>query len=73
MLFSIQTGDAWILDPAGQLAARLAYDGDPLEFYIGETETKYMRLAGKDAIASKTTPSSTKTTKRSASSQSEAI
>jgi hypothetical protein len=41
VLFSTQTGDAWILDPADQLAARLAYDGDPLALYIEETETNY--------------------------------
>ena len=41
VLFSTHTGDAWILDPADQLAARLAYDGDPLAFYIEGTETNY--------------------------------
>jgi hypothetical protein len=41
VLFSTQTGDAWILDPADQLAARLAYDGDPLELYVEETDTNY--------------------------------
>ena len=41
VLFSTQTGDAWILDPADQRAARLAYDGDPLELYIEETDTNY--------------------------------
>jgi len=41
VLFSTQTGDAWILDPADQLAARLAYDGDPLPIYIEETNTNY--------------------------------
>lgn len=41
VLFSTQTGDAWILDPADQLAARLAYDGDPLELYLEETGAKY--------------------------------
>ena len=29
VLFSTETGDAWLLDPADQLAARLARDGDP--------------------------------------------
>ena len=37
VLFSTKTGDAWILDPADQLAARLAYDGDPVPVYIEET------------------------------------
>ncbi len=41
VLFSTQTGDAWILDPADQLAARLAYDGDPLPIHIEETNTNY--------------------------------
>lgn len=41
VLFSTQTGDAWILDPADQLAARLAYDGDPLALYIEEADTKF--------------------------------
>ncbi len=29
VLFSTETGDAWLLDPSDQLAARLASDGDP--------------------------------------------
>ena len=29
VLFSTQSGDAWVLDPSDQLAARLARDGDP--------------------------------------------
>src|SRR5271169_3799711 len=29
VLFSTETGDAWLLDPSDQLAARLARDGDP--------------------------------------------
>ena len=41
VLFSTKTGDAWILDPADQLAARLAYDGDPLPVYVEETNTNY--------------------------------
>ena len=41
VLFSSETGDAWILDPADQLAARLAYAGDPLPVYIEETNTNY--------------------------------
>ncbi len=41
VLFSTQTGDAWILDPTDELAARLAYDGDPLELYVEETGTNY--------------------------------
>ena len=41
LLFSTDTGDAWILDPADQLAARLARDGDPLAVYVEESESKY--------------------------------
>jgi hypothetical protein len=41
LLFSTNTGDAWILDPADQLAARLARDGDPLAVYVEESESKY--------------------------------
>ena len=29
VLFSTETGDAWMLDPSDRLAARLARDGDP--------------------------------------------
>jgi hypothetical protein len=41
VLFSTKTGDAWILDPVDQLAARLASNGDPLPVYIEETNTNY--------------------------------
>src|SRR4029077_10822332 len=34
VLFSTETGDAWLLDPADQLAARLARDGDPEPIHI---------------------------------------
>ena len=40
-LFSTETGDAWVLDPADRLAARLARDGDPEEVYFEETETTF--------------------------------
>jgi hypothetical protein len=40
-LFSTETGDAWVLDPADRLAARLARDGDPEEVYFEETETNF--------------------------------
>jgi hypothetical protein len=30
VLFSTETGDAWLLDPSEQLAAQLAHDGDPV-------------------------------------------
>ena len=41
VFFSTDTGDAWMLEPADQLAARLATDGDPLLVHIEETETRY--------------------------------
>src|SRR3990170_3080702 len=41
VLFSTETGDAWLLDPADQLAARLARDGDPEQVYIEETDTSF--------------------------------
>jgi hypothetical protein len=41
VLFSTETGDAWLLDPSDHLAARLARDGDPEELYFEETETTF--------------------------------
>ncbi len=41
VLFSTQTGDAWILDPADQLATRLAQDGEALPIHIEESDTNY--------------------------------
>lgn len=41
VLFSSQTGDAWILDSADHLAAPLVYDWDPLALYIEETDNNY--------------------------------
>jgi hypothetical protein len=41
VLFSTETGDAWLLDPSDQLAAPLARDGDPLSVEIGETDTSF--------------------------------
>ena len=38
ILFSTETGDAWLLDPSEQLAARLAHDGDPAPRHIEETD-----------------------------------
>lgn len=40
-LFSTETGDAWLLDPADHLAARLARDGDPEDVYFEETDTNF--------------------------------
>ena len=39
--FSTETGDAWMLEPSNQLAARLARDGDPEPIDIEETDTNY--------------------------------
>ena len=41
VLFSTETGDAWLLDVAYQLAARLARDGDPEPIYLEETDTNF--------------------------------
>src|SRR6201989_2612429 len=41
VLFSTKTGDAWLLDPSDQLAARLARDGDPEPIHIEETDTTF--------------------------------
>ena len=41
VLFSTETGDAWLLDPSDQLAARLARDGDSEPFHIEENETTF--------------------------------
>ena len=39
VLFSTETGDAWLLDPADQFAAQLARDGDPEPVHITENDT----------------------------------
>jgi hypothetical protein len=41
ILFSTDTGDAWLLDVTDQLAARLARDGDPEPIYMEETDTSF--------------------------------
>ena len=41
ILFSTKTGDAWLLDPADQLAARLARDGESEPIHIEETDTTF--------------------------------
>ena len=42
VFFSTDTGDAWMLEPEEQLAARLAVGGDPLAVQIEETDTHYV-------------------------------
>jgi hypothetical protein len=46
VLFSTETGDAWLLDPSDQLAAQVARDGDPEPIHIEETDTTFVRLEG---------------------------
>jgi hypothetical protein len=41
VLFSTETGDAWLLDPVDSLAARLARDGDPEDIHFEETNTNF--------------------------------
>src|ERR1700726_805389 len=41
ILFSTKTGDAWLLDPADQLAARLAREGENEPIHIEETDTTF--------------------------------
>jgi hypothetical protein len=41
VLFSTGTGDAWLLDPADQLAARLARSGDPVDVYFEDSEDRF--------------------------------
>ena len=41
LLFSTESGDAWLLDPSDQLTTPLARDGDPLPIHIEETHTNF--------------------------------
>jgi len=41
ILFSTDTGDAWLLDVTDQLAAPLARDGDPEPIHLEETDTSF--------------------------------
>ena len=41
VLFSTETGDAWLLDPADRLAARLAREGENEPIQIEETDTTF--------------------------------
>jgi hypothetical protein len=41
ILFSTETGDAWLLGPADRLAARLARDGESEAIHIEETDTTF--------------------------------
>jgi hypothetical protein len=41
ILFSTETGDAWLLDAADRLAARLARDGESEPIHMEETDTTF--------------------------------
>ena len=41
MLFSTDTGDAWLLDVTDQVAAPLARDGDPEPIHLEEADTSF--------------------------------
>ncbi len=41
ILFSTETGDAWLLDVVDQLAAPLAHSGAPEPIQIEETDTNF--------------------------------
>ena len=60
ILFSTDTGDAWLLDVADQLAAPLARDGDPEPIHLQETTTSFA-IGWKGIIALRGLPSSTPT------------
>ena len=72
ILFSTETGDAWLIEPSDQLAVRLARDGDPEPFHIEENETTFT-IDWKGPIASRETHSSTWIEKPGGSPRSTAI
>jgi hypothetical protein len=41
LLFSTDTGDAWLLDRSDRLAVRLARDGEPEAVHIEDTDTSF--------------------------------
>jgi hypothetical protein len=41
VLFSSETGDAWLIDRRDHLALRLARQGDPEPFHVEETDTSF--------------------------------
>src|ERR1700751_6080007 len=41
VLFSSESGDAWMLDPSEHLAVRLASDGQPEPIHLEDTETTF--------------------------------
>ena len=57
VLFSTDTGDAWLLDLTDQLAAPLARDGHPEPIHLEETDTNFA-IGWKGHITSRGLPSS---------------
>ena len=41
LLFTTESGDAWILDPSDHLAARIADTGEPRSIHIVETDKRF--------------------------------
>jgi hypothetical protein len=62
ILFSTETGDAWLLDPADRLAARLARDGASEPIHIEETDTTFA-IGWKGRYRIEGPPSSIQTTR----------
>src|SRR5262249_157767 len=63
ILFSTETGDAWLLDKDDGLAAPLARDGDPQPIHIEETDANFT-IEWKGTTASRAMRSSTRTSRR---------
>ena len=63
ILFSTETGDAWLLDKDDGLAAPLARDGDPQPIHIEETDANFTS-SGRGTTASRAMRSSTWTARR---------
>ena len=42
VLFSTETGDAWMLDPVGELATAIARQGEALPVHIEDTNRNFM-------------------------------
>jgi hypothetical protein len=72
ILFSTETGDAWLIEPSDQLAARLPAMGTPNHSTSKKTRPP-SRLTGRGAIASRETHSSTWIEKPGGSPRSTAI
>ena len=53
VLFSTESGDAWLLDALDHLAARLARDGDPEPIHTSRTPTLASRSSGRGDTTSR--------------------